>query len=236
MRKTAGWLLCLALVIGAGGVAAAQQSLQLPTVVTVGMGYVVVPADRIVVVIGLETSDESAEQAYAKSSQIVQSIREALTAAQYEGLSVRVGGVSVWQQRSTARPPVYRATSTLHVTLANEADVGPVIDTAMRLGASSVQSVRFEASDLESARRQALTLAVQDAMAKADAIARATDMRIVTIRRVSDSDDVRIFNPSDPVLMEVNQADQTPYRIAVERGEILVQVYVTIEFEVAARS
>lgn len=235
-HRSAVLVICLSLVLMASGSALAQQSLQLPTVVTEGVGYVVLPADHIVVTLSVETTDLRAADAYARNSEISRSIREALEAEQPEGLAITIGGISLWQQRSATLYGSYRATSTVSIRLAHEADVGKVIDTAMQLGATAVQSVRFHASSLESAARTALTLAVEDAMAKAEAIAKATESRIVTIRRVHDTNDVRIYNPSDPVLVEGGKADPTPYQVAVERGEILVQVTVTMEFEVAPRN
>lgn len=234
-RKAAGVILGVLLVLGCAGMASAQQSLQLPSVVTVGLGYVIVPTDQVVVTLGIETSSESADQAYSQSNAIIESIRAELQEANIEGLNISVGRVNMWQQRSSTRPTTYRTTSTMTVAMTHESHVGMVIDTAVRLGATSVQSVKFQASNLQEAAQNALTLAVKNAMEKAEAIVKATETRIVTIRQVTDSNKVQIYNPSDPVLVEVTRTDETPYQVPVERGQVLVQVEVTMEFEVAAR-
>lgn len=234
-RRFAG-ILCSLLLVLAFGAVTSGQALHLPSVVTVGLGYVVVPTDHVVVTLNIETSSESAQEAYAQSATIAESIRAELERAELAGLETKVGRSHLWQQRSATRATsTYRVTSTMSVTLLDEADVGHVVDTAMRLGATSVQSVRFQVSSLDEAAREALTLAVENAMAKAEAITAATGTRIVTIRQVHDGNKVRVFNPSDPVLMEATSSPDTPNQVAVERGQVLVQVEVTMEFEVAAR-
>lgn len=234
-RRSSVVLFALLFVVGAGAITAAQ-SLQLPSIVTVGLGYVLVPADHLVVTLNIETSEESAQAAYDASSAIVEAIRQELGEADIAGLEVRSGRAHLWQQRSATRQSTtYRVTSTMSVTLQDEADVGYVVDTAMRLGATSVQSVRFQVGSLEEAARTALTLAVEDAMAKAETITAATGTRIVTIRQVNDSNKIQVYNPSDPVLVESPSAPDIPYPVTVERGQVLVQVEVTMEFEVAPR-
>lgn len=234
IRKTGTSLVCLLLILGSAYVTSAQ-TLQLPSIVTVGLGYVITKADRVVVSLSIETQDESAETATAQTTAIGETIRRELAALDLAGLEFIPGRMSIWPQRGTgSRPSTYRASSTLGVVLSDEGDMGRVIDIAMRLGAASVQNVKFQATDLEAAAKQALTLAVEDAMAKAEVISKATDTRVVTIRRVTDANKVEVYNPSDPVLVELGEAPKTPFHLTVERGEILVQVEVTMEFDLAA--
>lgn len=234
-RRISFIIMALMIVVGFGAVTAAQ-TLQLPSIVTVGLGYVVVPADHLVVTLNIEAAEDSAQAAYDASSAIIAAIRQELEAAKLDGLDVRTGRAHLWQQRSATRQSTtYRVTSTMSVKLNDEADVGYVVDTAMRLGATSVQSVRFQVRSLEEAARSALTLAVEDAMAKAETITAATGTRIVTIRQVHDSNKIQVYNPSDPVLVEASSGPNIPYPVTVERGQVLVQVEVTMEFEVASR-
>lgn len=214
--------------------AASAQTLQLPSIVTVGMGYVIVEADRVVVTLGIETQQESAAAALAEHTAIVQAIQDALTGSLGNDLiEFQAGRANVWQQRTATRPPFYRAVSSVSVVLTDDERIGYVMDVAMSLGAQTVQGVQYEASNLQEAARQALALAVQDAVAKAEAISKATDTRVVTIRRVTDTNSIKVFNPSDPLLIEQTPRTGLPYEITVERGQILVQVEVTVEFELA---
>src|SRR5690606_40940392 len=73
------WAVLLSLVLAALlGTAASAQTLQLPSIVTIGLGFVVIPADHLVVTLNIEPSDESAQAAYAASAAIVDAIREEL--------------------------------------------------------------------------------------------------------------------------------------------------------------
>src|SRR5690625_188888 len=91
IRRSTALLVGLFLVAGFGMQTGAQQALQLPTVVTVGLGYVVVPADHVVVTLNIESSSSSAEEAYAQSAHIAQEIRRELEEAELKGLAISIG-------------------------------------------------------------------------------------------------------------------------------------------------
>lgn len=227
----------LILLALAGGTGAAQQ-LQLPTFVTVGSGYVIVPADRVVISIGIETEGATAQAAQQANDQVMQAITEQVRATTPGELEFGARKPNVTLQRASAArggEPSYRATSGLDVIIGDDSQIGAVIDVAIRQGAASVQGVKFQASSLEDAARQALANAVEDAIAKANIISQATGMRIVMIRRVTDANQIEIINPSDQVLIGSEGGSQYALHAGVQRGEIMVQVEVTVEFEVALR-
>lgn len=229
------WLIGVITVLWVSSFGVHAQTLQLPTFVTVGLGYVVVEADRVVVSLGIETTGDTAAAAQQESERIMSAIEKRLQEIELEGLEFSRRRIDIRLQRGgpvRREERAYRATSGLDVSVAREADVGAIIDAAMGLGAASVQGVSFRSSRLEEAAKEALGLAVKDAMAKADEISRATGMRVVMTRRVSDAHKVEIINPSDPVLLEAGVAVRPPYHVEVQRGQILVQVQVTAEFEV----
>lgn len=230
------WLIGIMAALAFGSMSAHAQSLQLPTFVTVGLGYVVVEADQVVVSLGIETTGDTAEAAQRESERLMAAIETRLRELNLAGLRLSRRRIDIRQQRTgpiRREEGGYRATSGLDVSVARETDVGAIIDVAMGLGAASVQGVSFRSSRLEQAAKEALGLAVKDATAKAEEISRATGMRVVMIRRISDAHKVEIINPSDPVLLEAGASVRPPYHVAVQRGEILVQVEVTAEFDVA---
>ena len=56
------------------GASAQAQTLQLPTFMTVGLGYVVVEADRVVVSLGVEATGETAEAAQQANERLLAAI------------------------------------------------------------------------------------------------------------------------------------------------------------------
>lgn len=230
-------LAALAMVMPPQPAAQAQTALPLPSFVTVGVGYVVVEADQVVVSLGIEATGDSAEAAQRENERRVAAIEEAVAALSIDGLEVSRRLVDVRQQRTgivRRDEGDYRAVSGVEVTVPSEEHIGAIIDVAVAAGNATVQAVRFHSSALEEAAKEALRRAVKDAMAKAEAMSEATGMRVVMTRRVSDAHKIEIINPSDPLLLEGSTA-RPPYPVPVKRGQILVQVEVSAEFEVGIR-
>jgi uncharacterized protein YggE len=72
----------------------------------------------------------------------------------------------------------YRARNTIQVTTNNVAQVGEIIDVAIRAGANRVSSLSFQLRDPEAARQDALRLAVERARVEAETIATALGRRL----------------------------------------------------------
>ena len=66
----------------------------------------------------------------------------------------------------------YRVTNTLKVTIRDLSKVGEIIDDAVASGANTVNSIRFTASNSEFYYREALNIAIDDAIKKAESIER----------------------------------------------------------------
>jgi uncharacterized protein YggE len=231
MSKRYAILMLPILILVLSAVAQAQSG-PYSTFTTVGLGQAVIEADQIVISIGIETVSNTAEQAHIDNQSIVEAIKESLKKLGIEPMKFVYKKVNIWQQKSTLTKEVtYKATSGLDVLFYDDTVIGKIVDKAFSLGASSIQGVKFQASDLSGAKAEALDLAVADAIGKADIISKATGMRIVGIRRVTDSNIIRITNPGDTVLVEGGYLTQSTYQKPVQRGEVLVEVEITIEFE-----
>ena len=111
------------------------------------------------------------------------------------------------------REPVvigYTVTNTLSVDVRDLAQVGRIIDTAIARGANMVTSLNFIASNTDSARRDAIALAIQRARLDADAAARAAGGTIGALLEVTVG---AYFPPPRPVEYAVRataQAADTP--------------------------
>lgn len=222
-----------ALVSMLSGIASAQ-TIGLPTIETVGVGSVVVPADRVIVSIRVETEDVTATAAQEKTRAAIEEIREEIKALDIGEVEFVLHGINVYQQRASVTRPTdtFRTTSGLDVVLRDDTHVGRIIDVALKHGVASIQNVRYHSESLADAAQKALELAVRNAMAKAETITKTTGSRIVMIRQVRDANIVQVINPTDPALAQAGTLQQLQFGLPVQRGEIGVQVEITLLFEV----
>ena len=87
--------------------------------------------------------------------------------------------------RQTLR--AYVARNTIEVRVDDVGRVGDVLGAAVGSGATSVGGLRFDLKDRDAAEREALRLAVQDARARAEALASGAGVKIDRIVRIEEA-------------------------------------------------
>ncbi|MGZ4125368.1 MAG: SIMPL domain-containing protein [Actinomycetota bacterium] len=144
--------------------------------------------DEAVIGLGVHSEAAGSADAFAQNAKDMQSVLDALKAAGIDEKDIQTTNVSL-QQRVTNRgtpneQQMFVAANSIQVTIHDLSSVGSVIDAAVGAGADSVNDIRFQLSNHDAVRTDALTQAVAGARAKADALAHAADatvVRVVTI-------------------------------------------------------
>jgi uncharacterized protein YggE len=151
-----------------------------------GTGAVTLPPDEATVSATVETYDgHSASVAVANNSGIYERAVAAIAA-----LGVAAGDISLSAYNVRYNPPPnersgYTVDRTFLVKVHKLSLAGAVVDAATNAGASQINSVSFGLADTTAAATQAMQRAVDDATAKATALARAAHLRIVGIATIT---------------------------------------------------
>lgn len=173
--------LCLALLVLVAAPLSAQQSdniTAIPAISVASRGEVKVSPDRATIQISVQTKAETAAAAATENAKKQQAVIDALRALGLGEKDISTMGytVSPEQRYEPNRDPVitgYSVTNTLVVDLKNISMVGKVIDAALSKGANMINSLQFYSSNSESARREAIAIAVRKARLDAEAAAKA---------------------------------------------------------------
>jgi uncharacterized protein YggE len=122
----------------------------------------------------------------------------------------------------------YVARNTIEVRVDDVARAGDVLGAAVGSGATSVGGLRFDLKDRDGAEREALRLAVQDARARAEALASGAGLKIDRIIRIEESR-TRIDPPRPMQMMRqtANMAAEAAPPITPGTVEIRAQVTLT---------
>lgn len=125
----------------------------------------------------------------------------------------------------------YQASNVVSVRVEQLDKVGPVIDAGLGAGANRLEGVMFGLRDDRRARAEALTHAVEEARAKADALARALKVRLVRILEVAEGGIAVSPQPyfKGRMAMESSAMADTP----VSGGQVGVSASVTVRWEIA---
>ena len=211
MRHALG-VLCLSIALP---VVAAAQTPQPdpPSIVTRGEGTIKRAPDQAFVSIAAEA---------------MTSARNALQKAGVAADAVKTTGYSLnpdmeWVNgRSRVRG--YIARNQIEVRVDALEKIGAVLDAAGSSGATSIAGLHFDLRDRAVVERDALRLAVEDAMARARAIASGAKGTLGPILRIEDQ--VEMYKPTPiPMTMRAEAAaPQTP----VSPGEIEITARVTL--------
>jgi uncharacterized protein YggE len=218
--------------------AGADSRAPVPTLTVSGTGHVAAPPDQALLRLGAVTQSKEAATAQEQINGIMQRTLEAIKALGIPEGKIATVGLSLWPVYTDQRPQkgeksaepkiaAYRASNSIRVQLDDLNAVGEVIDAGVSAGANQLQDISFAIRDDAEYRKQALFLAAQAARAKAEALASAMDVRIVSLMEVSEGG-TNLVRPSVQLREMYAGKAATP----VEPGEIQVEASVTVRYQV----
>ena len=221
----------LAAILLVPGVAAAQQNNQQPPViVTRGEAILKRAPDQAWVSIAAESRAATAAQAQQANADAMRAVQAALAKSGLPTDAIKTTGYSLQPDMEytggRSRVRGYIARNSIEVRVDDLTKLSTVIDAAGQSGATNMSGLRFDLKDRANVEREALRLAVQDAMARARAIASGANAQIGAIVRI---DEQGGFEPP-PMPMYRTQtamaeaAPQTP----ITPGEVEIRAQVTL--------
>lgn len=228
MMRTSRLLVLLAASVGFSGslVAQAPAPPGPPQIITTGTGEARVAPDRAMVMIGVQSKAASASQAAAENARRQRAVLDTLRAIGIASDQLSTSGYSVapdmqYTPNQTPRVTGYTVTNTVNVDVHRIDDVGKVIDAALGKGANEISSLQFFSSKADSVRRAAMAVAVANARADAEVLARAAGGSLGQLLELSTSAPIR---PMVAMAMSLKAG-----RVAtpIEPGEETMSVSVT---------
>jgi len=201
---------------------------QPPAIVTRGEATVKRAPDQAWVSIAAETRASSPAEAQRLAAEAMTAVHSALTRASVPVEAVKTVGYSLqpdleWNNgRSRVRGYIVR--NQIEVRVDDLQRLGAVLDAAGASGATSMSGLRFDLKERASVEREALRLAVQDAMARARAIASGAGATLGPILHIDEQRDVMRPQPYMAMRAEAAPAAQTP----ISGGEIDITAQVTL--------
>jgi hypothetical protein len=186
-RLLPAFLLSLAAVVPAS----AQDTAPGPsTVVALGEGVVRVPADRAIITLSSETRAATAAETQNRGNAQMKAVQDAVDGLKLAGGQVSTTGLMLspdWafaNNQRTQRGYVGRHTITIKFDDVGRA--GEVVAAAVGAGANDVSGIRFDRRDRRTLEQEALKQAVQDARARADALAAGAGRVVDRILRIAE--------------------------------------------------
>ena len=155
-----------------------------------GTGTVYVTADRASASLGVTMTGEDLGELQQQVNETVSAICTALQAAGLDEKDISTNYIYISPRYDysgdTEKMVGYTINNSLTISTGNIDSIGAYIDAAFSAGANTFDSIAFTVKDDTEARRQALELAVMDAMDKAEVIAGAAGRKLGGIVEISE--------------------------------------------------
>jgi len=205
------------------------------TITVSSRATVKVQPDEAVVNLGVRSEATDGAAAFAQNAKDMRAVLDALKAAGVSDEDLQTLNVGLDQHVENQGKPseqrTFVASNSLQVTIHDLASVGSIIDAAVGAGADSVNDIRFQLSDPNAVRSDALTQAVTGARTKADALASAADATVVRVVTIDEQN----FQPPiyDQAFAGVAAAVPAPVTPVVPPSSLEVSVTISVVWEIA---
>lgn len=183
-------VMALALLVSACAPAASQA--QQRTLSVTGTGTAYLAPDIAYLYLGVHTENPSAVDAVNENNTQTQAVIKALTDFGIDSKDVRTTNFSIYPQDKydpqTNLPTgqkIYSVDNTVYVTVRDITKLGDLLDTMVKAGANTVNSIQFDVAKKDEALKGARADAVKDANAKAKELADAAGVKLGEIQSVN---------------------------------------------------
>lgn len=233
MKRMFAMILAMCMLLSAG--ALADQ-----TISVTGQATVQLEPDMVMIVLGVTATDEDVltaqEQVNAAMNQVIAALTGE-TALPEEDIATSEYRIEEnWEynsMRGNSEMTGYTATAMLTVFVREVAQAGSVIDAAMKAGANQLSQVEFMSSDDTAARDQALTLAVQDGMHKAQVIAKAAGLNLPAFPdKIVEESSYSYAGVNRAFTYEAAATMDSAASTALQAGLLNVTATVAVEYEI----
>lgn len=211
-----------------------------PQIHTSATEEVEIAPDRATISIAVETRAKTAAAAGAENARIQTVVLDTLRKMGIDRAQIRTQGVSLAPEyeypKDGGRPTVigYQARNTIQVEVRQLSQTGLVVDAALAKGATNIDGLRFFASNVSVARREALGKAVAVARADAEALAVAAGGTLGAMLELTASSNEGGQPYPTPQFM-MAKAERADAPTPIESGQLKVSASVSVRWAFVPR-
>jgi uncharacterized protein len=200
-----------------------------PVVVVQGEGVVRLAPDQAFVRIGAESRSRNPKDAQATNAEAMTAVQQRIAAAGVPRDAVRTVSISLQQEfdytGGKQTPRGYVARNIVEVRVDDLTRLGDVMDASVGSGATSIHGLRFDLKERDVHEREALKLAVADALSRAEAAASGAKRTVDRVVRIAEGAPVTVIRPEAAAF---RVAADAPASTPVAEGEIEIRAQVTV--------
>ena len=234
MKKFLVFLLILMLTASCAALAEGE-GLKSGTLTATGSGVVMVESDIATISLGVTEYSSDVQEAQNTVNEKIAAIRAALLEAGVDNSNINTDSLYIYANYDYTgdmqRVIGYNATNSLSIRTTEIDKVGTLIDAAFAAGANQLNNVEFSKQDITEAQAEALRMATQNAIAKAQTIADAAGVQLVAIQAIREGNEYS-YDSGLNVTYARSAAEDAKAGTDVQAAMISVSATVTVEYSI----
>ncbi|WP_407965225.1 SIMPL domain-containing protein [Bartonella sp. C271] len=190
--------------------------------------------DMAIINLAVVTHDTTAQKALAANNKFMNDIMNTFKNNGIHANDLQTSGLSIYQMTSDTKQEkknneiTYHVSNSLTVNIRDLANAGKIFDQAMALGVNSVNGITFTNANTKPLYKEARKKAVTEAIAKAETLAQAANVKLGKIIAINESNNERY--PTPRLMSRAQTADYADTNFS--GGELNYNVNVTITFTI----
>jgi uncharacterized protein len=214
---------------GASGAEIASDSYDGSEIVVAGHGEATGTPDTMMMTIGVQSTNASAQAALDQNNQEATALENTLKAKGVATKDMQTSNLSINQNYDRhGQVTGYSVSNTVTITLHGLAKAGDVIDAGAAAVGNDItfNGISLSIDDTSALLRVAREMAVKQAMAHAQQLAQAAGMKLGTVRKIDDTSTV----VPTPLFLNAPQASAKAVTTPIEAGSQELSVDVSLTF------
>ncbi len=203
-----------------------------------GAGQVELTPDIAYIYIGVHTEKPTASAAIAENTAQTASVIAALKGAGVDEKDIRTTNFSIWPfdkydpaTGTSTGEKYYGVDNTVYVTVRKIDKLGDLLDTVVKAGANSINSIQFDVADKTAAMKQARDAAVNNAKQQAQELAAAAGVTLGEITNIS------FYEATPTPVFEAfgrggGGGDMAQAAVPIQPGQMTLTVTVSMTYEI----
>jgi len=227
-----------AIVISACGPAGVVSNSTTPqrTLSVTGTGTINMVPDIAYINIGVHTEKPTAADAVAENNTQTQQVVDALKGAGVDVKDIQTTNFSIYSntqfdpQTNQKVGTTYVVDNTVNVTVRKLDKLGDMLDTTVKAGANSVNSIQFDVADKSQSLKQARDLAVKDAQTQAQELSTTAGITLGPVQTIS-----FINNVPGPVMEAFGKGGGggvAAASVPISSGQMTLAVTINMSYEI----
>jgi len=185
MKKKLVLILAFLFMLSALSFAAGKGSI----ICVTGKGSVQTEPDTASIRFAVEVSSKTAQESQSVNSKIMDKVINAIKNQGVKKEKIQTSGYNIWaemkyEQNQPPKITGYKCSNQITVVVEDMDKISKIMDSAINAGANNVYGIQFFRKNDSDLKKEAISFAVKEAQDKAEAIAKASNLRIKGIESI----------------------------------------------------